>query len=87
MSPTPPNGARAGKPIVALGKIGGSAPPVELKIRLTGDIAATFADYQRAYHQAHGEAPDKDALGGHMLAAFMESDKGFAAWRRTNPEG
>ena len=87
MSPTPPNGARAAKPAVALGKIGGSAAPVELKIKLTGDTASAFADYQRAYHQAYGEAPDKDALAAHMLAAFIESDRGFAAWRRTNPEG
>ena len=70
---------------MALGKIGGSAPPVELKIKLTGDNAAVFADYQRAYEHAYGEAPDKDALGAHMLAAFMESDKGFAAWRKANP--
>lgn len=87
MSPTPPNGARAAKPAVALGKIGGSAAPVELKIKLTGDTAAAFADYQRAYQHAHGEAPDKDALAAHMLTAFIEADKGFAAWRRAHPEG
>lgn len=85
MSPTTPSAPRAAKPL-ALGKIGGSAQPVDLKVRLTGDPAATFADYQRAYQQAYGEAPDKDALAAHMLAAFMESDKGFAAWRRSNPE-
>ena len=86
MSPTPPNGARAAKPIV-LGKIGGSAAPVELKIKLMGEPAAVFADYQRAYQAAHGDAPDKDALAAHMLAAFIEADRGFAAWRRANPEG
>jgi len=86
LSPTPPNGARAAKPVVALGRIGGGAPPVELKIRLAGDSAAVFADYLRAYQQAYGEAPDKDALAAHMLAAFIESDKGFAAWRRSHPE-
>ncbi len=86
MSPTPPNAARAAKPAVALGRIGGSTPPVELKIRLTGDTASAFADYQRAYQHAHGEAPDKDALAAQMLTAFIESDRGFAAWRRSNPE-
>ena len=87
MSPTPPSSARAAKPVVALGKIGGSAAPVELKIKLTGDMASAFADYQRAYQHAYGEAPDKDALAVHMLTAFIESDKGFAAWRRHHPEG
>jgi hypothetical protein len=86
LSPTPPNGARAAKP-VALGKIGGTAAPVELKIKRTGEPAAVFADYQRAYQAAHGETPDRDALAAHMLAAFIESDRGFAAWRRSHPEG
>ena len=86
MSPTPPSGARAAKPVVALGRIGGNAPPVELKMKLTGDMASAFADYQRAYEQAYGEAPDKDALALQMLCAFIESDKGFAAWRRSHPQ-
>jgi hypothetical protein len=89
LSLTPPEnsrGARAAKPAVGLSKIGGSAAPVELKIKLTGDAASAFADYQRAYEQTHGDQADKDALAAHMLAAFMESDKGFANWRKNNRE-
>jgi hypothetical protein len=83
LSLTPPD-ARTATPAVALGKLGGSAAPVELKIKLAGDTAAAFADYQRAYQQTHGEAPDKDALAAQMIAAFIESDKGFVKWRKKN---
>lgn len=86
MSLTPPETSRGLKPAVALGKLGGSAAPVELKIRLVGDAATAFADYQRAYQQTHGEAPDKDALAAQIIAAFIESDKGFVKWRRNNRE-
>ena len=86
MSPTPPNPARGAGRSIALGKIGGNAVPVDLKVKLTGDTAKAFADYQRAYRAAHGEEPDKDALGSSMIQAFIESDKGFSAWRRANPE-
>jgi len=86
LSPTHPSTARGAGRAIALGKIGGNAAPLDLKVKLTGDTAKAFADYQRAYRAAHGEDPDKDVLGASMIQAFIESDKGFSAWRRSNPE-
>jgi hypothetical protein len=86
LSPTPPNTARGAGRSIALGKIGGNVVPVDLKVKLTGVVARAFADYQRAYKAAHGEDPDKEALAASMIQAFIESDKGFAAWRRANRE-
>jgi len=72
------------KPAVALGKLGGSVPPIEVRVRLIGEAAAAFKDYERAYQAAHGEPADQAALAAQMIAAFIESDRGFAAWRRSH---
>lgn len=86
MSPTPEATRPARKPAVALAKIGADNVPLELKVRLTGDLVAAFRDYQRAYRATHSEDIDPSALASHILAAFIDADKGFAAWRKNNPE-
>lgn len=87
MNPTAePSRGRAPKPAVALSKLGGALPPIELKVRLAGEMAAAFADYQRAYQLTHGEAADPGALASQMVTAFIESDRGFVAWRKHNPD-
>ena len=86
MNPTSETVRGARKPAVALGKIGTDNTPLEIKVRLVGDQVAAFRDYQRAYQAAHGETVDPGVLASHMLSAFIEADRGFAMWRKTNPD-
>lgn len=76
----------AAKPAVTLGKIGGNTATVELRVKLVGDAAAVFLDYQTAYQKTYGEGADKDALATGMVSAFIEADKGFQKWRKSNRE-
>jgi hypothetical protein len=78
---------RSAKPSVVLTKIGAEPAPLELKVRLPGELAETFKDYQRAYLARHGEAVEGGALAARIIAAFIEADRGFATWRKANPEG
>ncbi len=78
--------SKAPKPAVALAKVTLHDKILELKVKLTGEAAVLFADYQRAYQVQHGEAVDQGVLASQMLAAFIDADRGFAAWRRANPE-
>ena len=73
------------KAAVSLSKISTEEKSVEFKLKLTGRLAITFEDYRRAYQVAHGEQVDPSVLAVHMLAAYVENDKAFAAWRRDNP--
>lgn len=87
MSPTAETArARAPKPAVLLAKISADSAPLEIKARLTGDLASAFKDYQRAYQARHGEPVEAGVLAAEMIAAFIEADRGFAAWRKANPE-
>jgi hypothetical protein len=78
--------ARAPKPSVAISRIGAEPAPLEIKVRLSGELASAFKDYQRAYQARHGEAVEAGALAAEMIAAFIEADRGFAAWRKAHPE-
>jgi len=74
------------KPVVALAKVVKHDQVLEIKVKLAGEDVERFNDYQRAYQIAHGEPIEPGVL---MLALAMEaidSDRGFAAWRRTNPD-
>jgi hypothetical protein len=81
-----PPRARAPKPAVAISRIGAEPAPLEIKVRLTGDLAQAFKDYQRAYQARHGEPVEAGLLTAQMIAAFIEADRGFLAWRKANPE-
>ena len=85
MSLTPESARPARKPAVSLSKISTEEKVVEFKLKLTGTLAALFDDYRRAYQVAHGELLDPAVLAAHMLAAYVGSDRAFAAWRRDNP--
>jgi len=71
---------------VVLPKISAECAPLEIKARLTGDLASAVKDYQRAYQARHGEPIEAGSLAAQMIAAFIESDRGFHAWRKSNPE-
>jgi len=66
---------------LALAKIDLEEKTTDLKLRLKGKIAVDLADYARAYGEAHGVV-ELELLVAHMLGAFMDADRGFAAWRK-----
>jgi hypothetical protein len=49
--------------------------------RLKGKLAVDLAEYLRAYAETNGHAVEQ--LVPHMLATFMDADRGFQAWRKT----
>jgi hypothetical protein len=70
---------------LALPKVDLEEKSLEVKLRLKGQAAVDLLDYQRAY-QALNEAPiEAEPLVASILAAFIAGDKGFAAWRKSNP--
>jgi len=40
-------------------------------------------EYQRAYQALNGEAIEAEPLVAHILATFIEADRGFQTWRKT----
>lgn len=70
---------------VSLSKISTEEKTVEFKLKLAGPLAIAFEDYRRAYQAAHGELVDPAVMAAHMLAAYVEGDRAFAAWRRDHP--
>ncbi|MDZ4374939.1 MAG: DUF2274 domain-containing protein [Phenylobacterium sp.] len=58
---------------------------LDVRVRLKGKAALDLADYQRAYAATTGDRVEPEALVVHILAAFIEGDKGFQAWRKANP--
>ncbi len=72
MSPTTETPrARAPKPAVALSRIGAEPAPLEIKARLSGELAQAFKDYQRAYQARHGEAVEAGALAAQMISVLI----------------
>jgi hypothetical protein len=70
---------------LALGKVDLEDKVQEVKLKLKGQGAVDLVDYQRAYQALNGEAIELEPLVASILAAFIASDKGFAAWRKANP--
>jgi hypothetical protein len=66
---------------LALAKIDTEEKTTDLRLRLKGKLAVDLADYLRAYAEANGPV-DLDLLVPHMLAAFMDADRGFQTWRK-----
>ena len=50
-----------------------------------GDRQGALAAYQRAFAQANDQSLELDQLVPHILAAFIDADKGFQAWRKAQP--
>ena len=76
--------AKAPVPL-ALGKVDLEEKSLEVKLRLKGSAAVDLLDYQRAYQALNGETIEAEPLVASILAAFIAGDRGFAAWRKSNP--
>lgn len=58
--------------------------PVKMTITLSAELATKLRAYAAAYRESYGEAEDVGALIPFMLTAFIDSDRIFAAPRKTN---
>ena len=76
---------RPTKPTLSLAKIDLEAKVTDLRLRLRGKLAIDLVDYQRAYAQSNAQDIALEQLVPHMLAAFIDADKGFQAWRKAQP--
>ena len=76
---------RPAKTALALGKIDLEEKTTDLRLKLKGKLAVDLADYQRAFAQANDQSLELDQLVPHILAAFIDADKGFQAWRKAQP--
>jgi len=77
--------ARETKTTLALPKIDLEEKALDVRLRLKGKAAVDLADYQRAYAETNGHAVELDHLAAHILAAFIDADRGFQAWRKAKP--
>ncbi len=55
---------------------------VRLTITVSAAVKTNLDRYAELYGKAYGEAVDAVALAPHMLAAFMERDRGFRRVRQ-----
>jgi hypothetical protein len=78
MSKTPP-------PPIGLAKLDLEEKSLEVRLRLKGKAAVDVAEYQRAYHAAHGQAVEAEPLIINIVQAHIDADRGFQAWRKANP--
>jgi hypothetical protein len=70
---------------LALAKIELEEKSLEVRLRLKGRSAVDLLDYKRAHQALNGQDVDVELLVQSMLARFIETDKGFQAWRKANP--
>jgi hypothetical protein len=78
--------AKSPAPIsLALAKIELEEKSLEVKLRLKGRSAVDLLDYKRAHQALNDQEVDVELLVQSMLARFIETDKGFQAWRKANP--
>ena len=52
--------------------------PVKMSIQVSPELADALQQYAAAYEQAYGKMETVGDLIPFMLAAFLESDRGFA---------
>jgi hypothetical protein len=76
--------ARTSTTSLAVTRIETEEKTTDLRLRLKGKLAVDLADYLRAYVETNGgHAVELDQLVPHMLAAFIEADRGFQTWRKS----
>jgi len=85
-APKAPKAPKAPRPAVNISFIAVHDKQTELKFKLTGELAAAFEEYHRAAEAVAGKALDHGFVASQMIAKHIEADKGFAAWRKANPE-
>lgn len=61
--------------------------PVKMTISVVPELAVALGDYAAIYEQAYGRSEPVAELVPAMLAAFLESDRGFARARRGGAPG
>lgn len=57
---------------------------VKLSLAVPADVKASLDRYAALHSQIHGEKVDAAALIPHMLAAFIERDRGFKSLTSKN---
>jgi hypothetical protein len=60
---------------------------IQVRVTLGGDLNAVLESYARYYEHVHCEAVDAKALVPEILRAFLEADREFQAWSRSNSNG
>ena len=68
-----------------LGRITKPLPPVQVRVRLAGELNVDLEAYARYYQDTQHEAVSLSALMTEMLRAFLDSDREFKEWLRTHP--
>jgi len=74
--------ARPSTTSLAVPRIETDEKTTDLRLRLKGKLATDLADYLRAYGETNGQAVELEQLVPHMLATFMDADRGFQSWRK-----
>ena len=67
---------------LALPKFDREERSLDLRLRLKGRAAFDLVEYQSAYEADHGESIDPESLAQHIIATFLERDRGFQARRK-----
>lgn len=57
--------------------------PVKMTIAISPELNRALCDYAAAYEAAYGQAEPMAELIPAMLAAFLQSDRGFVRARRS----
>jgi hypothetical protein len=57
---------------------------VQVRVTLVGALNAALESYARYYEHVHGDAVDSKALIPEILAAFLQADREFQSWSRSN---
>jgi hypothetical protein len=57
---------------------------VQVRVSLAGDLNAELERYASYYQHVHGEAVDSKTLIPEILHAFLEADREFQTWSRSN---
>jgi hypothetical protein len=56
---------------------------VQVRVTVTGQLNAALENYARYYEHVHGESVAPRTLMPEMLRAFIEADREFQAWSRS----
>jgi hypothetical protein len=57
---------------------------VQVRVMLAGDLNASLERYAKYYEQVHGEPVDTRALIPEILRAFLDADREFQSWSRSD---
>ena len=57
---------------------------VQVRVMLTGDLNASLERYAQFYVHVHGDSVDARALIPEILRAFLDADREFQSWSRSD---